>query len=357
MSNTLVQEMVRLAHENREARRLLVPIIRKFSTWMPGQNDMGGQEEVDLSWFEPGMRTQRPLDEVGEGSQTPPAHDHKGVPVREEGDFDEKLLDRLTKSTVHRAFYRAEVLAEKELTGVKDYLERHYGEATGKAPVVLASMDLELNADRGTYQATGKMVVAGQERPYCHQGDYYGGLTLRTSWERPEPQRRTKVAGEVRFIKDRSGDKTEWGWGAPGPVEREMDREFKFRMSKLKPLTRSLRASLLALGHAMSAYTTFAKVKSATVSPDGALGGRGYICKISDMRRQYMNVIEALSSLTDTLYDEVNAPHWSAKHAVADPRERRQVKEIMSDVNMIREDPEGFAVGEEAEMDVERGQG
>jgi len=29
--------------------------------------------------------------------------------------------------------------------------------------------------------------------------------------------RRQKTAGEVRFIKDRSGDKSEWGWGATGP--------------------------------------------------------------------------------------------------------------------------------------------
>jgi hypothetical protein len=355
MSDTLVQDMIRLAHEHPKARPVLVPLIRKFSTWMPGLNDMDGKEEVDLSWFEPGMVSQRPLDDIGEGSQTPPAHDHKGVPVKEEGDFNEKLLERLTKSTLHRACYRAEVLAEKELVGIKDHLERHYSDSTGK-PVVLSSMELELNADKGTFEAAGRMVVAGREEPFHHSDVYYGGLSFHTSWERP-PMKRTKTAGEVRFIKDRSGDKTEWGWGAPGPSEREMDKEFKFRVSKLKPLSRSLRASLLALGHAMSAYNTFAKIKSATVSPDGSLGGRGYICKIADMRRQYMNVIEALSSLTDTLFDEVNAPHWKAKQAVSDPRERKQVKEIMSDVNRIREDPEGFALGEEAEMDIERGQG
>lgn len=164
---------------------------------------------------------------------------------------------------------------------------------------------------------------------------------------------RTKTAGEVRFIKDRGGDKNEWGWGTPGPSEREIGANFEFKATKLKPLATSLRASLIALGHTMSAYETFAKVKSATVSPDGALGGKGYIQKISEMRRQYMNVIEALSALTDTLYDEINAPHWNPAIDEQSPREREEVQDIMQDVEDIRKDPEEFAEKEEAELDAQ----
>jgi hypothetical protein len=160
-----------------------------------------------------------------------------------------------------------------------------------------------------------------------------------------------RTAGEVRFIKDRGGDKNEWGWGSPGPVEREISPKFNFHPGKLKPLATTLRASLMALGHAISAYQKFVRIKSATISPDGSLGGKGYIAKIADMRRQYTNVIEALSALTDTLYDEVNAAHWGPAEEAQDPRERKKVKDIMEDVEEIREDPEGFAEDEEAEMD------
>jgi len=168
---------------------------------------------------------------------------------------------------------------------------------------------------------------------------------------------RTKTAGEVRFIKDRSGDKNEWGWGTPGPTEREINNDFVFNARYLKPLAQSLRASLMALGHATSAHNTFVKLKSSNVSPDGSLGGKGYIAKISEMRRQYMNVVEALSALSDTLYDELNAPHWNPSEDEMTPRDRDEVQEIVEDAEKIRMDPEGWAEEEEEEMDEEHGGG
>lgn len=165
--------------------------------------------------------------------------------------------------------------------------------------------------------------------------------------------RRLKTAGEVRFIKDRGSDSKEWGWGTPGPSIREITPEYKFNPNNLKPLAQTLRATLMSLGHALSAYNTFTKIKSTMVSPDGALGGRGYIQKIAEMRRNYMNCVEALSALADTLYDEINAPHWNPAIEEQDPRERQQVQEIMHGVEEIRDNPEEWAEEEEAEEDIE----
>jgi hypothetical protein len=159
--------------------------------------------------------------------------------------------------------------------------------------------------------------------------------------------RRPKTAGEVRFIKDRGSDDKSWGWGNPGPTNREIKGDFEFDPKNLKPLAKVLRASLASMGHALSAYDAFTRVKSAQISPDGSLGGKGYIQKIADMRRQYMNVVEALSSLSDTLYDEMHAPHWDPAVEEQSVRERDQVKNIMDDVEDIRENPEAWA--EEAE--------
>jgi len=162
-----------------------------------------------------------------------------------------------------------------------------------------------------------------------------------------------RTAGEVRFIKDRSGDKGEWAFGPPGPSERSIHQNFVFNAKQLKPLAQTLRSALMALGHCTSAYNRFVKIKSRNVSPDGSLGGKGYIQKIPDMRRQLMNCIEALSALTDTIYDEMNAPHWNPSEDTLDSRDRDEVKEIIEDAEEIKDDPEAWAEEQEEEMDEE----
>jgi hypothetical protein len=160
---------------------------------------------------------------------------------------------------------------------------------------------------------------------------------------------RLKTAGEVRFVKDRAGDKAEWGWNTTGPSERDITDDFVFNPRYLKPIAEVLRSSLMALGHATSAHSRFVKIKSRNISPDGNLGGKGYIQKIPDMRRQLMNCVEVLSSITDTLHDEMSAPHWLPGKDVLDPRDREEVKEIVEEVQEIRQDPEGWAQEEEEE--------
>lgn len=161
----------------------------------------------------------------------------------------------------------------------------------------------------------------------------------------------SRSAGEVRFIKDRSGDANEWAFGPPGPSERQIQEDFVFNPRYLKPLAQTLRSALMALGHTTSAYNKFVKIKSRNVSPDGSLGGKGYIAKITEMRRQLMNCVEALSALTDTIYDEMSAPHWNPAEDTLDPRDRDEVKEIVEDAEEIKDDPEAWAEGQEEEMD------
>lgn len=162
-----------------------------------------------------------------------------------------------------------------------------------------------------------------------------------------------RTAGEVRFIKDKSNDASQWAWNDSGPQERKITPDFAFDPRNTKPLAKVMRSTNAALGHAMSAYAIFTKIKSADVSPDGSLGGKGYIQKIAEMRRGYMNVVEALSALSDTLYDEIRAPHWAAVSRQEDPEERAEVEQIVEDAVEIKQDPEGWAEGQEEEMDEE----
>ena len=154
---------------------------------------------------------------------------------------------------------------------------------------------------------------------------------------------RVKTAGEVRFIKDKSGDASQWAWSDAGPQERKITPDFAFNPRNTKALATVLRSANAAMGHAMSAYTVFAKLKSSHISPDGSLGGKGYIQKIAEMRRAFMNVIEALSALSDTLDDEIRAPHWAAVSRQGDPEEREEVESIVEDALKIKKDPEEWA--------------
>jgi hypothetical protein len=115
-----------------------------------------------------------------------------------------------------------------------------------------------------------------------------------------------------------------------------MDPNHKFNRKCNKDIAKVLRSTLSSLGHAMSAYTTFAKIKSRDISPDGNLGGRGYIMEIKAIRRQFMNVVEALSSMSDTLYDEITADHWKVQ-------QDKMLNQVMEEIEEMKDDPEGWA--------------
>ena len=190
-----------------------------------------------------------------------------------------------------------------------------------------------------------KAMKASQEYKNIAVYDYLkrGKMAKRTI-----PMRRT--AGEVRFVKDNSNDANSWAW-KQGPSERNMQPDYNYNPKRKKALAKVLRSTTASMGHAMSAYNSFTKIKSADVSPDGNLGGKGYIQKIMDMRKQYMNVVEALSALSDTIYDEINAPHWAAISRQESEEDKKEVAQIIQDAEEIKEDPEGWAEDQEDTMD------
>jgi hypothetical protein len=170
----------------------------------------------------------------------------------------------------------------------------------------------------------------------------------------PDPKRvlaRIKTAGEVRFVKDRGDDASSWAWADRPPSKREIHPEFAFDPKKSQILARILRSTMMSLGHTMAAYSAFAKLKSADISPDGSLGGKGYIQNIKDMRRSYMNTIEALSAMADTFYDEIHAPHWAALSRQEDPEDKAELAAVLQETEEIRDDPEAWA--KEVEDDLE----
>jgi len=105
------------------------------------------------------------------------------------------------------------------------------------------------------------------------------------------------------------------------------------------------------MGHALTAYRHLSRLKSTTISPDGNLGGHGYIMPVQDIRNKLHQVCETLSAITDTLYDEINAPHWKPRLAQLDDNEAEDVERFVEESKGNIDAPEDLA--EESEQEIE----
>jgi hypothetical protein len=147
----------------------------------------------------------------------------------------------------------------------------------------------------------------------------------------------------VQHVKDQSDGSIgsgNWAFNPSSGQEREIRPSFDFEAKELKPLVQTLKACLVALGAVNSAQNTFVSIKSRNISPDGQLGGKGYVMKIAEIRQRLMNCTEALSGITDTLYDEFRAPHWRSR--LVESPDKEEVGVIEEEVKELREDPEGW---------------
>lgn len=140
---------------------------------------------------------------------------------------------------------------------------------------------------------------------------------------------RVRTAGKIEFVKDQ------------GPVRRDVRvKGYQWSSDALRDLAKILWAGQRAHSYAMAALRTFSKMPSSEFSPDGLLGGRGYIQSVKDMRSSLANTVEILSSFTDTVHDEVHSDHWASVENKAD------IGNIVSNVERVKGNPEGFVEGQ-----------
>jgi hypothetical protein len=132
---------------------------------------------------------------------------------------------------------------------------------------------------------------------------------------------------------------------------RNIPKGHEFDARALKPLSRALFSTSVALGNAVTAYKEFARIKSSSVSPDGMLGGRGYVMPVKEIRGQLQQACELLSAVTDTLFDEMNGPHWKPKLAELDENEAEDISELLGEAAHAVQDPE--SVGQEGIDEIE----
>ena len=133
--------------------------------------------------------------------------------------------------------------------------------------------------------------------------------------------------------------------------KREIPKNHEFDIKALKPLARTLFSASVALGHSLAAYKEFARLKSSDISPDGMLGGKGYVLKVKEVRAKLQNACEILSALTDTLHDEIHAPHWKPQISILDDADADDVGELIEEADEVLDDPERYGDNEVEEVE------
>lgn len=135
-----------------------------------------------------------------------------------------------------------------------------------------------------------------------------------------------RVGGKIEFVKDQ------------GPVRRDIRVQgFEWSPDALRNLAKIHWAVQRAHSYGMAALRLFSKMPSSQFSPDGLLGGRGYIQSVKDMRNGLGQAVEVMSSFTDTVFDEINADHWQQTES-SEP----EVQQLVQDAEQVKANPEQF---------------
>lgn len=113
-------------------------------------------------------------------------------------------------------------------------------------------------------------------------------------------------------------------------LRREINEDFKYDKKKLKHLTFVLHCVNVSLGALVSALSRFSKLQGPTISPDGLLGGLGYVMPIKEMKLALHDVVEKLSDIQDSIADEMNNPRWDAS-------ENKEVKKVLKEKEEVEE--------------------
>jgi hypothetical protein len=115
---------------------------------------------------------------------------------------------------------------------------------------------------------------------------------------------------------------------------REIPDDYRYNPKKAKHLKHILHNVSVALGTLTSSLNEFSRVKGPEISPDGRLGGVGYIMALTDIKQTINSTVHNLSNIADCLADELTNPKWN----VADEKETKElIKEKDDAVEKIDE--------------------
>ena len=105
---------------------------------------------------------------------------------------------------------------------------------------------------------------------------------------------------------------------------REIPGDYKYKPAKVKHLKKILHNVSVALGTLTSSLNEFSRVKGPDLSPDGRLGGAGYIMALTDIKQTINSTVHNLSNVADCIADELTNPRWNTS-------DDKEVKELIKE--------------------------
>jgi hypothetical protein len=116
-------------------------------------------------------------------------------------------------------------------------------------------------------------------------------------------------------------------------IHRELDG-FDYDKSKAKILKDGLHNMNVALGTLLSAQKDLSILRGSDITPDGKIGGRGFIMEFREIKSTLNRTIEDLSNVTDSIADELKNPKWGLKEKEKEvvEKEKELVEEKKEDV-------------------------
>jgi hypothetical protein len=91
---------------------------------------------------------------------------------------------------------------------------------------------------------------------------------------------------------------------------RELENAPPYDKEKIVHIKNLVNSIGKALGGLHEAVKEIASVKAHEISPDGRLGGQGYVMSVKDFKDTLANSMNSVSNLMDTVADELTNPSW-----------------------------------------------
>ena len=93
-------------------------------------------------------------------------------------------------------------------------------------------------------------------------------------------------------------------------LKRDLSSSVTYKTDNVKHVADMLSALHSANASLMSASTALTDISAHEISPDGKLGGLGYVMSVRQIREDIAAATNLVSNLTDTLADELTNPKW-----------------------------------------------